>query len=180
MRRPDPHRAVLRVVSLFLLALAPWAVNGQDETAPPPATIDGVPALAVTIIDNVSDSDARRAPFRERLLRDAFEDAIKQSGLRYAYSLSFHSRKIEEGIPELELEIREWTYSGTGVFECTIHGVYISGDGTRHDLKATVGVESTISMSGAPVDVEDHLESSARKGMATLLGRVKKKRLYPL
>ena len=179
----------MKPVSLFARFLAFVAlatpflaeIHGQDDDASPPSrvvTIDGITALSVVIVDFQSDADARRAPLRERLLQGAFRDALKQSSLRYAYSLSFHPGPRKEGIPELELEIREWTYSA-GAFECTVRGVYTDGDGERHDLKGTVGVELTVSMSDVPEDVEEHLQSSATKAFLTLLNRVKKKRLYP-
>ncbi len=155
-------------------------MQGEDTSLDdaPLAEVNGHPFVIVTIIDKSSDMDARVAPFRERLLRDAFEDAIKSSPLNYAYTLRFQEGKSVEYVPELIIEIADWKYVGSNAFECSAQAKFIDALKNNHNLKGSIGVESTLTWAGSSAEMEEYLEASARRVFEKLLRRILKKGLY--
>lgn len=153
----------------------------EEEPAPrqyPLAVVDGNPFIMVSILDPTSDFDMTRAPLRERMLKAAFAEALKESGMRYAYSLAFSQRKRPDYVPELVIDIREWKYVATGAFECQADAFFTDAMGERHDLKGAYGVKETMSLSGGQAETEEYMQESAQRAFERLLKRILKNRLY--
>lgn len=115
---------------------------------------------------------------REQVLHRAFDKALQRSKLRYAYSMVYQDLPRKEWVPQINMRISEWKFRISGAAECIIEAEFFDASGKLHDLKGSIGFESTEGMTNDRYDLESYLQTAAQYAFEKVLRNVKKKRLY--